>query len=108
MDETMNLNLLDPTAEPAIALGVIQLALHGRKRARNLTSAELSVRLLRAAQKLWPENQEFGTFEDEKDTLEVLCKEKLPQEAFEEEAEDSEDSELMDEEHGYEQEVGCL
>ena len=60
MDETMNLNLLDPTAEPAIALGVIQLALHGRTRARNLTSAELSVRLLRAAQKLWPENEEFG------------------------------------------------
>lgn len=41
---------------------------------RNVTAAELSVRLLRAAQQLWPENEEFGTFENEKETLEVLCK----------------------------------
>jgi len=31
-DDTMNYNILDPTAEPVRALGAIQLALHGRNR----------------------------------------------------------------------------
>ena len=49
---------------------------------RNVTSAELSLRLLRAAKHLWPEKVEFGQLENEIETLEILCKEKLPAEAF--------------------------
>ena len=64
------------------ALGAIQLALHGRERVRNVSSAELSLRLLRAAKHLWPEKVEFGQLENEIETLEILCKEKLPAEAF--------------------------
>ena len=54
---------------------------------RDVSSAELSLRLLRAAKHLWPEKVEFGELENEVETLEILCKEKLPDEAFPEEEE---------------------
>jgi hypothetical protein len=31
---------------------------------------------------LWPEKVEFGQLENEIETLEILCKERLPAEAF--------------------------
>jgi len=84
-----------------------------------VTSAELSIRLLRAAQQLWPENEEFGSYENEKETLEVLCKgdksvskighnvkifilEKLPEDAFPDvpSGDDEYEDDLMDEENG--------
>ena len=42
----------------------------------------LGIQLLRAAQRLWPDEEKFGNFENQKETLETLCKGILPQRAF--------------------------
>ena len=82
LDDVMKLGILNPMDEEVIALGQVQLALHGRLSAKDQTPGQLGLQLLRACQSLWPEDQRFGNRLTERDILETLCKEDLPDKAF--------------------------
>ena len=79
LDNIMRLNILNPMEDVIVALGHIQLAIHGKKHVTGYSPGLLGVHLLRASQQLWPDDEKLGNRDNERETLETLCKGALPQ-----------------------------
>ena len=101
----MAYGLIDPMADVIVALGKVQLVMHGKIRVTGETSERLALKLLRASRELWAGDARCGTSENEMDILETLCKEQLPPQAFPKpnakpESSEDDEEEGMDEEEG--------
>ena len=73
MDSTMQYGLLDPMSDPLVAMGKVQLALHGKIRVTGVTQDRLAVSLLRAARNLWAGDARLGNRKRNRNT-ETLSK----------------------------------